>query len=171
MPRQLFHVSLIEIRWSSRPSERERERERVGKGGEGMELGEEENKAAWLLGVKTLKIQPYHLPPLGNICVFTEYLVLFFFLCFLLNLCTFATIHDSVVDRSREAFYVAWLFIRVQNGMFKRPLSCIWIKKFREGKQIKPKLLDPLTFPSTKSLIKNSKHGLREHKSCNKKVI
>ncbi|XP_057508940.1 L-idonate 5-dehydrogenase-like [Actinidia eriantha] len=30
-----------------------------------MELGEEENKAAWLLGVKTLKIQPYHLPPLG----------------------------------------------------------------------------------------------------------
>ncbi|KAJ4706106.1 putative Alcohol dehydrogenase [Melia azedarach] len=26
---------------------------------------EEENMAAWLLGIKTLKIQPYHLPPLG----------------------------------------------------------------------------------------------------------
>lgn len=29
--------------------------------------GEEEDKniAAWLLGIKTLKLQPYHLPPLG----------------------------------------------------------------------------------------------------------
>ncbi|XP_065870531.1 L-idonate 5-dehydrogenase-like [Euphorbia lathyris] len=26
---------------------------------------EEENKAAWLLGIKTLRIQPYHLPPPG----------------------------------------------------------------------------------------------------------
>lgn len=31
---------------------------------EGQE--EEENMAAWLLGIKTLKIQPYHLPPLGE---------------------------------------------------------------------------------------------------------
>jgi L-iditol 2-dehydrogenase/L-idonate 5-dehydrogenase len=28
---------------------------------------EVENKAAWLLGIKTLKIQPYHLPPLGKV--------------------------------------------------------------------------------------------------------
>ena len=27
---------------------------------------DEENKAAWLLGVKNIKIQPYPLPPLGN---------------------------------------------------------------------------------------------------------
>lgn len=27
----------------------------------------EENMAAWLLGVKNLQIQPYHLPPLGSI--------------------------------------------------------------------------------------------------------
>ncbi|XP_048229300.1 L-idonate 5-dehydrogenase isoform X1 [Ricinus communis] len=33
-------------------------------GGSGDEE-EEDNKAAWLLGIKTLKIQPYHLPPLG----------------------------------------------------------------------------------------------------------
>lgn len=26
----------------------------------------EENMAAWLLGIKTLKIQPYHLPDLGK---------------------------------------------------------------------------------------------------------
>ena len=25
-----------------------------------------ENMAAWLLGIETLKIQPYPLPPLGN---------------------------------------------------------------------------------------------------------
>lgn len=30
---------------------------------------EVENKAAWLLGIKTLKIQPYHLPPLGPLDV------------------------------------------------------------------------------------------------------
>jgi L-iditol 2-dehydrogenase/L-idonate 5-dehydrogenase len=29
------------------------------------EEGEEENRAAWLVGVKTLRIQPYNLPPLG----------------------------------------------------------------------------------------------------------
>ncbi|KAE9451667.1 hypothetical protein C3L33_16452, partial [Rhododendron williamsianum] len=34
-------------------------------GEEGKDGGEEENKAAWLLGVKTLRIQPYNLPPLG----------------------------------------------------------------------------------------------------------
>ena len=27
----------------------------------------EENRAAWLVGIKTLKIEPYHLPPLGKI--------------------------------------------------------------------------------------------------------
>ena len=27
----------------------------------------EENMAAWLVGIKTLKIEPYHLPPLGKI--------------------------------------------------------------------------------------------------------
>ncbi|KAJ4825672.1 hypothetical protein Tsubulata_051392 [Turnera subulata] len=31
----------------------------------GEEDGVEKNMAAWLLGIKTLKIQPYHLPPLG----------------------------------------------------------------------------------------------------------
>ncbi|KAK6936390.1 Alcohol dehydrogenase, N-terminal [Dillenia turbinata] len=40
----------------------------MGKGGmsvgEGKD-GEEENMAAWLLGVNTLKIQPFNLPPLG----------------------------------------------------------------------------------------------------------
>lgn len=45
---------------------------RVG-GDHGDEIkddGESENnnnKAAWLLGVKNLQIQPYHLPPLGSI--------------------------------------------------------------------------------------------------------
>lgn len=29
--------------------------------------GEEENMAAWLLGIKNLKIQPFVLPPLGNL--------------------------------------------------------------------------------------------------------
>ena len=36
----------------------------------GVKAGEDDgvkNMAAWLLGIKTLKIQPYHLPPLGNI--------------------------------------------------------------------------------------------------------
>lgn len=43
----------------------------MGKGGmshgavEGKD-GEEENMAAWLLGINTLKIQPFKLPPLGN---------------------------------------------------------------------------------------------------------
>ncbi|CAL5343931.1 L-idonate 5-dehydrogenase-like isoform X1 [Camellia sinensis] len=40
----------------------------MGKGGMshgGGEEEEEENKAAWLLGLKTLKIQPYNLPPIG----------------------------------------------------------------------------------------------------------
>lgn len=30
---------------------------------------EEDNMAAWLIGIKTIKIQPYHLPPLGK-CTF-----------------------------------------------------------------------------------------------------
>ncbi|XAR71755.1 L-idonate 5-dehydrogenase (NAD+) [Bertholletia excelsa] len=34
-------------------------------GEEGKDAGDEENLAAWLLGVKTLKIQPYALPSLG----------------------------------------------------------------------------------------------------------
>ncbi|KAG6754463.1 hypothetical protein POTOM_042502 [Populus tomentosa] len=34
-----------------------------------QEEEEVENKAAWLLGIKTLKIQPYHLPPLGSLDV------------------------------------------------------------------------------------------------------
>lgn len=40
----------------------------MGKGGneEGKDDGEgEENKAAWLLGVRNLQIQPYNLPPIG----------------------------------------------------------------------------------------------------------
>lgn len=32
---------------------------------------EEANMAAWLLGIKTLKIQPYHLPPLGKVSSFS----------------------------------------------------------------------------------------------------
>ncbi|RRT37784.1 hypothetical protein B296_00046335 [Ensete ventricosum] len=40
----------------------------MGKGGEVSEDGakvEEENMAAWLVAVNTLKIQPFRLPPLG----------------------------------------------------------------------------------------------------------
>ena len=33
--------------------------------------GEEENMAAWLLGIQTLKIQPYQLPTLGKVCFFS----------------------------------------------------------------------------------------------------
>lgn len=41
-----------------------------GSGAENQEDGrEEENLAAWLVGVNTLKIQPFKLPPLG-ICVY-----------------------------------------------------------------------------------------------------
>ena len=36
-----------------------------GGAGEGKD-GEEENMAAWLLGINNLKIQPFKLPPLGN---------------------------------------------------------------------------------------------------------
>lgn len=36
----------------------------MSQGGSG-EDGVEENMAAWLLGVNSLKIQPFHLPPLG----------------------------------------------------------------------------------------------------------
>lgn len=36
-----------------------------GDAGEGKD-GQEENMAAWLLGINTLKIQPFKLPPLGN---------------------------------------------------------------------------------------------------------
>lgn len=36
----------------------------MSQGGSG-EDGVEENMAAWLLGVNNLKIQPFHLPPLG----------------------------------------------------------------------------------------------------------
>lgn len=38
-----------------------------GGAGEGKERKDGENKAAWLLGIKTLKIQPYHLPSLGKL--------------------------------------------------------------------------------------------------------
>ena len=31
---------------------------------------EGENMAVWLLGIKTLKIQPYPLPPLGNVFLY-----------------------------------------------------------------------------------------------------
>ncbi|XP_059629385.1 L-idonate 5-dehydrogenase-like [Cornus florida] len=42
------------------------ERERMSQSnGEGMDAGEKENMAVWLLGVKTLSIQPFNLPPLG----------------------------------------------------------------------------------------------------------
>ncbi|XP_007038568.2 PREDICTED: sorbitol dehydrogenase isoform X2 [Theobroma cacao] len=40
----------------------------MGKGGKSHEeasIGEEENMAAWLVGLNTLKIQPFKLPPLG----------------------------------------------------------------------------------------------------------
>ena len=49
-------------------SKREREREQIGKGGMShgeAKDGEEENMAAWLLGINTLKIQPFKLPSLG----------------------------------------------------------------------------------------------------------
>lgn len=37
-----------------------------GGAGEGKDGEEEENMAAWLLGINTLKIQPFKLPLLGN---------------------------------------------------------------------------------------------------------
>ncbi|XP_039134697.1 sorbitol dehydrogenase-like [Dioscorea cayenensis subsp. rotundata] len=37
----------------------------MGRGGEGAVDMEEENMAAWLVGINTLKIQPFKLPPLG----------------------------------------------------------------------------------------------------------
>ncbi|KAI3420594.1 uncharacterized protein J3R85_012678 [Psidium guajava] len=37
----------------------------MGKGGMSREDGEKENMAAWLVGLNTLKIQPFALPPLG----------------------------------------------------------------------------------------------------------
>ncbi|XP_010924173.1 sorbitol dehydrogenase-like isoform X2 [Elaeis guineensis] len=37
----------------------------MGSGGEGNGDGKEQNMAAWLVSVNTLKIQPYQLPPLG----------------------------------------------------------------------------------------------------------
>lgn len=38
---------------------------RVGEVEAGKDEGDK-NMAAWLLGIKTLKIQPYHLPSLGK---------------------------------------------------------------------------------------------------------
>ena len=49
----------------------------MGKGGkshEEVKNGEEENMAAWLVGLNTLKIQPFNLPPLGMIFMTTIYL-------------------------------------------------------------------------------------------------
>ena len=46
-----------------------KKKKKMGKGGmshgEAKDVGEEENMAAWLLGVNTLKIQPFKLPTLG----------------------------------------------------------------------------------------------------------
>lgn len=44
--------------------QRRAEEARMGKGGEGG-VGAGENMAAWLMGVNTLKILPFDLPPLG----------------------------------------------------------------------------------------------------------
>jgi len=50
---------------------RERAQLQMGKGGMShggageAKDGEEENMAAWLLGINNLKIQPFKLPPLG----------------------------------------------------------------------------------------------------------
>lgn len=43
-------------------------------GGVAAKDEKEENMAAWLLGIKNVKIQPYVLPPLGNLssCPFPE---------------------------------------------------------------------------------------------------
>lgn len=38
----------------------------MGKGGKSHGSGGEENMAAWLVGINTLKIQPFKLPPLGT---------------------------------------------------------------------------------------------------------
>ena len=49
----------------------------MGKGGMShgeVKDGEEENMAAWLLGINNLKIQPFKLPPLG-ICLFYPYTI------------------------------------------------------------------------------------------------
>ncbi|KAK9094713.1 hypothetical protein Scep_026182 [Stephania cephalantha] len=56
-------------RTSSKSPERERERDGEGGmshgGGGGGEESSETNMAAWLVGLNTLKIQPFKLPPLG----------------------------------------------------------------------------------------------------------
>ena len=66
---QLTHrIRVLSKRFTSVHCHREREREReMGRGGEGAVEMEEENMAAWLVGVNTLKIQPFILPPLGII--------------------------------------------------------------------------------------------------------
>lgn len=58
----------------------------MGKGGnEGYGSGEEENMAAWLVGIDTLKILPFKLPALG---LFS----LLFFTVFFLHLFLFSLI-------------------------------------------------------------------------------
>lgn len=47
----------------------------MGSAGEGNGDGKEQNMAAWLVSVNTLKIQPYNLPPLG-ICPLFNFFVL-----------------------------------------------------------------------------------------------
>lgn len=52
----------------------------MGKGGMSRGNGEEENMAAWLLGVNNLKILPFKLPLLGILVFFCPFSDLF--LCF-----------------------------------------------------------------------------------------
>lgn len=52
----------------------------MGKGGnERSGSGEEENMAAWLVGIDTLKIQPFKLPALGLFLSFFLFTVLLIF--------------------------------------------------------------------------------------------
>lgn len=50
----------------------------MGKGGKSQGDGEgEQNMAAWLTGINTLKVQPFELPPLG--IVWISFLLFFLF--------------------------------------------------------------------------------------------
>lgn len=69
-----YYIDLTKNRISQEPiqnqifllpfEEKQKSRGLMGKGGKSNEG--EENMAAWLLGVNTLKIQPFNLPPLGT---------------------------------------------------------------------------------------------------------
>lgn len=72
--------------------------------------GGEENMAAWLVGINTLKIQPFKLPPLGVASFFTFLIYLCFCLlssedCFLLYFASICVSEHSSVALLFQSFY------------------------------------------------------------------